>query len=87
MAEQVEDFDFGPNRVGRPSKYPWAQWLNLQTWELTQGVDFHITRDMMVRSFHSAAGRKGLKALTRMVGDNKLIVKAYIPQTNDPRSS
>lgn len=55
MARVVEAFAFrrlGDNGRG---KYPWAEWTDGQTRELTKGIDFHTGTD----SFRNAAYHYG----------------------------
>lgn len=78
MARVISEFPGNP--AGRPTKYPWKDWLDGQIWELVPGEDFHVSPS----GFRSAMARQarlaGLKARTRLV-DGVLVVQAYEPES------
>lgn len=79
--------EFPGNSSGRPTKYPWNDWLNGQVWELIPGEDFHVSPSGLRSAMARQAKLRGLKVRTRLVGDPTiaestagcLVVQAYTP--------
>lgn len=72
MAKVIEEL---PKRGGKKAKYPLAQWLDGQVWELTQGVDYDD-----YYKFRGAAykfgGRKKLKVSIRTIDPERVAIQA-----------
>lgn len=73
MSKVVDGFP--GNCKGRITRYPWDQWLDGQTWELTPGEDFGTSVATFRRVLHSAATARGRKYITRL-NDGKLYIQA-----------
>lgn len=56
-------------RPGRPSKYPWEEWLDGRWWEIQKGVDFDRSVASMRKSVSTASKRKGGTCVTSTLGD------------------
>lgn len=71
---QVELFEKG--------SYPWSEWMDGCTWEITQGVDFPSTidRNNFVNAMHAKARKKGKRCITKKVGDKKIQFMFYVPE-------
>lgn len=66
MAQVVTDF---PKTVGRPEKYPYAQWFDGQMWALEEGVDFKTSVDSLRGAINSAKKKRGITVRTASVKD------------------
>jgi hypothetical protein len=65
---------------GRASgKYPWAEWLDGDAWELVRGEDFTVTTSSLKTVIHQAASRAGLVATVRVKKD-KVYIQATQPE-------
>lgn len=75
---EVVDYDWNdrPYR-GRPTKYPWDEWLNGQTWQLTRGVDFTLDDSSLRAAVSSAANKRNRQARVAKVSDDVYAVQAY----------
>jgi hypothetical protein len=51
------------------TKYPWADWLNGDVWELRRGVDFHRSIKSMRQSAIQTGARKELRVTTSIIGE------------------
>jgi hypothetical protein len=69
MAEQVASMP----TLGRSPRYPWATWLNGQTWRLTKGEDFKTEAENFRAQVYIAAKARGLAAHTSRNGDELFI--------------
>lgn len=56
-------------RRNRGSKYPWDEWMDGSVWSVAHGIDFQISAETFRALVHSAANTRGLKAETRIRGD------------------
>jgi hypothetical protein len=70
MARKIE-------KMPDTSKYPWAEWLDGNAWELSQGEDFACPAAVFYRTVYSAAKRRGRVAEIRVQGD-KVYVQAHL---------
>ena len=61
----------------RPSKYPWHDWFDGRVRELTVGVDFKTTIECFRSTIGVAAKLRGVKVITRAIGD-KLYLQAQL---------
>jgi len=51
MAKQIENFDWNAQvNQSRQNKYPWQDWCNNKSWQITQGVDFKCSVEAMISS-------------------------------------
>jgi hypothetical protein len=73
IAAMVED----DGRGGR--RYPWAEWLDGDVWELVKGEDFTVSPYSFKCVAHQAARRAGLAPTIRIRG-NKVYVQARQPE-------
>ena len=55
--------------------YPWDQWFDGRTWELTPGEDFNCQLQYMRGAVYTAARRLGKKIKTRSIG-GKFYIRA-----------
>lgn len=55
--------------LGRPSAYPWAEWFDGRTWEITQGEDYIVASASMAAIIRSRARRHGMRAAAVNYGD------------------
>lgn len=53
-----------------PRHYPWDQWLDGRTWQLTRGVDFACTCASLRTLAHRAAARRGGLLTTSIAGED-----------------
>lgn len=51
---------YKPKREPRPSKYPWAKWLDGRTWKLTKGEDFLCSLASFADLVRKTAAARGL---------------------------
>lgn len=51
------------------SKYPWSEWTNGETWELTRGRDFDCQAHTMRPRFVAEARKRGMTVTTRITGE------------------
>ena len=65
MAKRVNTL---PKR-SRGQKYPWDEWMDGSIWSAEKGVDFDTAADSFRALVHNAARVRGLKATTRVSGD------------------
>lgn len=80
---QAIDYDWSTHKQGRGCKYPWTEWLNGESWELTRGVDFTLD-DASFRAAVSAAARsKGLRARVAKVAEGKYVIAAAPAQETE----
>lgn len=65
MARVVEDsaIETHTNNV-----YPWGDWLNGKTWELTKGEDFKCTMNSMRVQAYKHASKRGGRVKTKING-------------------
>ena len=66
MATLVTEF---PKTVGRPEKYPYAQWFDGQMWALEEGVDFTTSVDSLRGAINSAKKKRKIAVRTAAVTD------------------
>jgi hypothetical protein len=78
MAKIIDDADFG---VVRRKKYPWDEWLDGQARELTRGIDFDNSVKSMQNTFLQAAMTRSLIGQTRVIDENRLLVRATKRET------
>lgn len=72
------------NKVGRPPKYPWDEWMDGSTWRITRGADFDV-KVLSIRSgVHRCARQRGLRSEARIEGDS-LIFRAT-PKEGEERA-
>lgn len=64
-----------PPRRTRKSKYPLAQWLDGQVWELTQGVDFE-DYDKFRSAAYNYGRRVHLNVCIRKTGPDTIAMQA-----------
>jgi hypothetical protein len=77
MAKQLDEFPEGLG-VGRPSKYPWADWLNTKPWELEAGTDFSVELESFRMTAKAAAkSRNGTLKAAKL--DDKRLVIQFVP--------
>jgi hypothetical protein len=62
MAERVSGHQFRGR--GRRVKYPWDEWLDGSTWQITPGEDFACIAESFRRVAGAAARRQGGHART-----------------------
>jgi len=60
MAKIVDDSLLVSNR-GRTHQYPWTEWTDGKTWEVTKGEDFECTLNSFRNGLYSIAKTLGLK--------------------------
>lgn len=85
MAEVVTQF---PKTVGRPEKYPYAQWFDGQMWALKEGEDFTTSVDSLRGAINSAKNKRGVQVRTASVLDpatGKHIVTIQKTGTLEPK--
>ena len=58
------------------SKYPWEEWFDGQTRELTRGVDFTVTLASFRCTILAAGKRCGKRVITRAKNENTLLIQA-----------
>lgn len=51
---------------GRPSKYPWAEWMNGKTHTALAGRDFHVSRDNFRQALRQKAYHSGMSVWTQL---------------------
>lgn len=74
MAKVVKEFsESGSSRYGT---LPWAKWLDGQIWQLTFGEDFSTSLRSFAAYVHQAAGRRGLKAKTKIISPDTVQIQA-----------
>ena len=71
MAERLSGRKW-PGR-GSDGKYPWDEWLDGSTWQLTPGEDFTVEGAAFRAAVHQAAGRRGGHARTSMQNGHLLL--------------
>lgn len=75
MAEIIADL---PTRRGRPSKYPWDEWVDGKARVAQRGVDFDITTHAFISTLHQAAkARDGVKVRTKTIDDEQVAFQFY----------
>jgi hypothetical protein len=55
------------------SRYPWNEWFDGSTWELTRGEDFDCPASSFRVRAQAAAAQRGMKLATRVREDTCLI--------------
>lgn len=79
---------FPPHLIGRnsPDKYPWAEWLDGDVWDLEPGKDFHIKTQSM-RTMATAEGkRRGFKIRSAVDPDTRhFVLQALLDQPVEPK--
>jgi hypothetical protein len=74
-----------PQRPGRPSIYPWSDWLDQRTHVLERGVQYDCEAESLRRQLHKEATKRDLKVRVSNDGTDRLRVRAYVP-AEDRRS-
>tara|TARA_R100001230_G_C5544659_1_gene74241 strand:- start:84 stop:563 length:480 start_codon:yes stop_codon:yes gene_type:complete len=82
MAKVLSEFPH-ENAAGRPSVYPWDQWLDGQPWMLTIGEDYKTTTRQFRGAAEAAARRKGLW-IRGAVQQNGIVIQAYTKEGRVP---
>lgn len=55
--------------MGRPSLYPWVEWMDGSAWRITRGEDFEIAPKSMSAALYAHAARQGSAVRVRIDGD------------------
>jgi uncharacterized protein YwgA len=72
MATTIEgDYDF--------DKYPWSQWLDGQTWRLSNGDDFRVKPTTLVGYAKKAAKERGLALDSKIESETTVVLRARRP--------
>ena len=79
MAEVVSDSVWAQRRSGRPTIYPWAEWLDGQTRILTRGQDFQVTAMSLRNTVQVNGGRHGFQVRTRILDEDRIQLQAILP--------
>lgn len=67
-----------PRGVGRPGKYPWADWFKHGvTTRINKGVDYDIPTENMRIQVNKAAGRFNGRTSTKMVGNGEALIFTF----------
>jgi hypothetical protein len=66
MAEIVDD------DLLRKFTYPWDEWSDGRTWQITRGEDFEVSAMAMRAQITGAATRRGMRAIIRKKGPDTL---------------
>lgn len=61
---------------GRASKYPWEQWFDGRTWELTKGEDYNVQNENMRSATYIAAKRSGKRVSISVVDETTIRLQA-----------
>jgi hypothetical protein len=80
MAKILKDSVF-PTRTR--SKHPWDEWLDGQVWQLTEGEDFHGSRENFRAAAGAAAQNRHGKVRTRTGTENGvrfMVIQFYQPE-------
>lgn len=84
MAKRLDSFPFHKSRAG---KYPWDQWLNGETWQLTKGTDFETDLEIMRRATRTEAIKRGLNVHTSVDKNRgQVIFQAYDPKSTKTKT-
>lgn len=76
MAEILEDYKFVRN--GRPSQYPWDEWLDGKTRKIVHGEDFECKVESMASQVRNTANERGLSTSLRSDEETGTIIfQAY----------
>jgi hypothetical protein len=73
VAEVVDELPGTRGRLGRPSTYPWDEWLDGRVWKLTRGEDFPSKPRYFGNMAQVSGSRRGVKVETRVDGDDLYI--------------
>lgn len=87
MAKVVKEMPKKAGGIGREPKYPYAEWLDGQIWELesgdtNNGADFEGKPQSMRANINNAARKMGLKVESRISQDGKLLTVRSKPAEN-----
>lgn len=66
IGKRLDDSSFTPQR-GRPSRYPWKEWEDLNPWEIVRGKQYDISTENMQVNLHMRAAKDDLRVQTRKV--------------------
>lgn len=80
MAKQLDEFPEGL-RVGRPSKYDWASWLNGKPWQVSVGEDFHTSLESFRQTVKSAAKTRGGTVKIAKLSEKSLVFQ-FVPNAD-----
>lgn len=72
-----------PKRIGgpgRPSEYPYDEWLDGQIRQLEPGVDFQAKPQSVVQSARTMAEKRGMKLRSRLLTNDQKEVTAVVFQ-------
>ena len=85
MAEIIKKATWETSRIpkGRPSKYPWDEWLDGQARILTPGEDFDATIQSFRTLAHGVANRRGLRLRTAERQDGRFQIQAINPENGE----
>lgn len=75
MARKCAENEIAFTDRGRPSSYPWDEWFDGNTWELTPGKDFTTEVKAFQSTAQQAARNRRLRLRTRSLGD-KVYIRA-----------
>jgi hypothetical protein len=68
MGQRLDFFEFAHRPpVGRPAKYPWAEWADGSIWQILQGRDYDVATRSIQASLFSHASYIDLRVRTRRV--------------------
>lgn len=68
-----------PQRPGRPSIYPWSDWLDRKPHVLAYETHFDCAPESLRRQLHKEAAKRDLKVRVRTLDTGELRVQAYTP--------
>lgn len=83
MAEVIEGFEFpkpGQN-LRSNAKYPWNEWMNGQTWRITQGVDFDCKTQSIKFLIYKRAEVLGITVKVHTESPTSVIFRAVHQET------
>lgn len=86
MPEKLETFEFQrkTGKAGRPSKYPWNEWLNGTTWKLTPAelAAANVTATSFRGSLYAQARKRGLVLNVNIIDETD--GEAIVFRASDP---
>ncbi len=66
MSELVPNYEF--RRIGRPTRYPYDEWLDGVARIATRGIDFHCEPENFQHALWQYARNRSIKARTERIG-------------------
>lgn len=82
MAEILEDYEWDKHYLGRPSRYPWTEWMDGQTRVLKDGEDFVCKPSSLVAYLREKATKADMKVHISHPDDDNLIIQFYTEEVN-----